>query len=231
MKSLTSLVLALLVCGSVSSRATLAMWQTQVNTGAVPAATNFTTVLGSAPITFNVGTLSGDRTFEFIVNASAGSAALPSQALLGTQVVANGRQGLKFDQCCNSARYGLTNFGVADFTSTIPSDFGRDVHVVYVSDGATTSLYTDGVFRFTFTTPLIQTGLQGLAAGLNTNGTYFDNVIGSVLGFASYDTALSPAEIATHASAFAAVPEPSTALLAGAVACGLVVARRRRVQA
>ena len=100
-------------------------------------------------------------------------------------------------------------------------------HVVFTSDGVTTDMFTDGIFRFNYPTPLRMTGNQGIgAATADGVGAFFDVMQGNILGFASYDSALSPAEVAQHNGAFAAVPEP------GVVALGLVslagLARRRR---
>jgi hypothetical protein len=224
MNLIARLSAAALFCFSATpSNATLSMWQTEVGTGAAPAATLFTTVPGGAPILFNVGNLTGDRSFEFIVNSPSGGI---SQALIGSQDPSVGRQGLKFDQCCNTGLYGMTNFGVIDYNSTQATDFGRDVHIVFTSDGATTNLYTDGIFRFNFPTGLIITGTHGLGAGDNF-GVFFDVMAGDIKGFASYDTALTAAEVLQHNNAFSAVPEPAGALLSGLAALGLFMRRRR----
>src|SRR5262249_20778230 len=133
----------LLFATATASQATLSSWQSAVTGGSTaPATTLFTTVPGGSPILFNVGNLSGDRSFEFIVNSPSRGI---SQALMGSQAPSVGRQGLKFDQCCNTGFYGMTNFGVIDYTSTTPTDFGRDVDIVFTSDGSTTNMYTDGV--------------------------------------------------------------------------------------
>lgn len=224
MNSPTILTSAILLASMAGSQATLSAWQTEVsNVGTAPATTRFSTVQGGSPIIFNVGTLTGDRSFEFIVNSPSGGI---SQALIGTQDPANGRQGLKFDQCCNTGLYGMTNFGVIDYNSSTPTDFGRDVHIAFTSDGSTTNMYTDGIFRFSYPTGLIMTGNQGLGAGDNF-GTFFDVMAGNILGFASYDSALSAAEVLQHNNAFTAVPEPTGSLLAGLAGFGMLVRRRR----
>jgi hypothetical protein len=222
MKTPPLLASAILLVSTAASRATLAMWQAEVTgAGTAPAATQFTTVAGGAPIIFNVGALAGDRSFEFIVNAPSGGL---SQALMGTQDPLNGRQGLKFDQYPNTGVYGMTNFGVIDYNSTIPTDFGREVHIAFTSDGISTDLYTDGIFRFNFPTGLIMTGDQGLGAADNF-GVFFDIMAGDILGFASYDSALSAAEVLQHHNAFV-IPEPASALLSGLALMGLLVRRR-----
>lgn len=204
------LALALFAAGGQFSHATLADWQNQVsNVGATPAATNFTTVNGTAPMTINVGALSGDSSFEFIVNA--GFAGL-SSALLGNRTD-NGRQGLKFEQFNDTGVFGITNFGVVDILSDDTPPANIDTHVAFVSDGSSsTDLYVNGANVHTFVAPLVIFGSQGLAGVIQNNGGPFDLLDGNIFGFASYDVALTPAEVATHSNAFF-VPEPSSAAL------------------
>jgi len=221
-------VIAWLASASLS-QAALADWQNQVTSvGATPAATVFTLTSGTSPVLTDVGALSGDRSFEFIVNAGLGGA---SSALLGSRGGVNGNQGLKFEQWQDSGVYGLTVFGVVDFYSTTLAALGTDTHVAFTSDGTTgTDLYINGSLVHTFAgTPLALTGLQGLGGIYDSGpGTYFDLLDGSILGFASYNSALSAAEIQAHY--FAVVPEPSTVTLlglAGAILFGWMIRRRR----
>lgn len=211
-----------LLCAASVTRATLVDYQNQVTgAGTPPASTHFTTVSGTAPATVDVGSLSGDRTFEFIVNAGLGGR---SSAVLGGR--AAGGQGLKFEQWDDTALMGLTNFGVEDLNSDVPSPANVDTHVAFVSDGSNTDLYVNGVNEYTFAgAPLTLTGTQGLAGVLETTGAYTDVLDGNVLSFASYDSALPPAEVATHAAAFALIPEPGGLLAVGTLA---LLARRRR---
>jgi len=125
-------------------RADLASWQTQVNTGASPSATRFTSVSGSSPVNINVGSLSWARSFEFVYNA-AGAAV--SKSVLGSRDPASGAQVLKINQWNNTGKYGLSALGVADDTfnfNTIPN---QQVHLVFTSNGSTTTLYVNGVDR------------------------------------------------------------------------------------
>ncbi len=71
-----------LVIGASSAHAALSHWKTAVGTGTTATATKFTTV--STPETINVGTLSGARSFEFIVNAGSTPVVPQAQVLLGT---------------------------------------------------------------------------------------------------------------------------------------------------
>lgn len=85
----------------------------------------------------------------------------------------------------------------------------------------------NGVNIFTFVgTPLVILGEQGLAGVFNSNGSFNDVLDGNILSFASYDSALSPAEIATHSEAFF-IPEPSSAVMAACAAVGMLARRRR----
>jgi hypothetical protein len=213
-----------LLAGSSVARATLTDYQTQVTTvGTTPASTNFTTVSGTAPVTVDVGALSGDRTFEFIVNAGLGGF---SSAFMGAR--AGGGQGLKFEQWQDTGLLGMTNFGVIDLNSDVASPQNVDTYVAFVSDGTNTDLYVNGVNEHTFAgTPLALTGMQGLAGVLETTGAYTDVLDGNILSFASYDSALTQAEITTHATAFALIPEPGSVGLLAAAGLGLLARRRR----
>ena len=229
--SLNLLVVGASLASASFSRAALTDWQNQVTSvGATPAATVFSTTSGSSPALVDVGALSGDSSFEFIVNAGAGGA---SSAFLGTRS-ANGNQGLKFEQWQDSGVYGMTVFGVVDLYSGTTATLGADTHVAFVSDGTSgTDLYVNGALAHSFAgTPLALTGMQGLA-GISDGGaaTFLDILDGNILGFASYDSALSAAEVFDHYNYFAVVPEPSTLALLGLAGLGLLgtmLQRRRR---
>jgi hypothetical protein len=88
-----------------------------------------------------------------------------SQALLGSQDPASGRQGLKVDQYQNTGMYGMTDFGVLDYTSTVPYILNQDVDIVYVSNGVDTQMYLNGALAYTFVgVDLTITGLNGIGA-------------------------------------------------------------------
>ena len=205
------------------AEATLSDWQNQVtNAGATPTVTNFTTVSGTAPLLLDVGALSGDRSFEFIVNAGLAGG---SGAFLGHRQE-NGAQGLKFEQWQDSGLLGITNFGVVDLYSDDLAPVNVDTHVAFVFDGVSdTHLYLNGANVFTFAgTPLVMSGMQGLAGVAESIGGFTDPLDGNILGFASYDVALTGAEVAAHSNAFF-IPEPSAAALLGVA--GLALLRRR----
>ena len=221
---------SLLSLSAAPCHATLSMWQAEVAAGTAPAATLFSTI--TSPILFDIGALSGDRSLEFIFNGNAAAEGSVSSALIGTQSVANGRQGLKYEQWNNTGFFGATAFGVADYTSTVPVQDNVTLHAVFTSNGVTTDFYLNGSLAYTFDSlGLALTGVQGLGAASTADGSgFFDVLSGSIQGFASYDSALSPSEISSHFAAFTAVPEPGSAALA-ALAGFACLGRRRRARA
>jgi hypothetical protein len=218
-------VFAILLAGAVSAEATIDDWWNEVDSDTQPAATLVGSVSGSAPQVFHVGTLSEDRSFEFIVNAGVAGM---SSALMGNQS-SNGSQGLKFEQWQETNFMGMTNFGVVDLISDVAPTLFTDTHIVFTSDNVDTSLYVNGTKVFTFFGfPLLLDGDQGIAATFNGGG-FTDALDGEILGFASYDSALSDSEVKAHYDAFIAVPEPSTLGIAAMAGIGLLARRRRPV--
>lgn len=226
MKLPSVITASILALTAASSHATLAMWQAEVGSGTATVSTVFDTVNGATPQMIDVGALSGDRSFEFIYNAAGGGA---SQALIGSQNGASGAQGLKVNQWNNTGMYGMTDFGVADHTSTAAYLIDQDVHIVFTSDAVDTTMYINGASAYTFAgVDLTVTGLTALGAASNPDGTaFFDNLAGNIYGFASYDSALSAAEVLSHYNAYAAaVPEAGTSGLL--LLAGIAAARSRR---
>lgn len=219
-------IFAVAICAGNSADADLAGWQSEVTSnGTTAAATHFTTVNGSAPTTINVGSLSNEMTFEFIVNSGGNGA---SQTLLGDRL--GNDQGIKFEQWNDTGNYGITNFGVADFDSRIAHTTGTDIHLVFAFDGTDTFIWVNGVNVGTMTTDLGITGTTGLGNFLDSDGISFggdDALDGDILGFASYDAELSGAEIGTHFAAFSAVPEPSSCGMLALASIGFFVRRRK----
>ncbi len=210
---------------ATTGRAGLPEWQAQVTTGTAAASTYVKDVDGPAasglfPVSWDVGALSGDRSFEFIVFAGDAGA---SSALMGF----SGVQGLKFEQWNNTGTLGLTDFGVADHVTAEPSPLHVETHLVYAYDGADTHLYVNGALRHTFAGVALEAaGSQWLGAVSDAAGaSFFDPLDGRILGFASYDAALPPAEVAAHHGAFAAgVPSFSLPAWQAAVAAETVPA-------
>lgn len=229
------LLIVICLLGTTSTaRADLDMWLTEVNTGS---ASSFVGTNYSTPTVVDIGYLFGERTYEFVVNAGeTGSSALMADR------VDNG-WGIKFEQWNNTQRFGITEFGVADHTSNVPTPYNQDVHVAFVVRDFSTSpfpgfedyrteIYLNGVYQETMGTSLGQlSGTTAVGGGLDANGVdFFDVLNGTVKGVATYDVALSADELLTHSSAyFTSVPEPSSLIgLMGILATGIVVARVRR---
>lgn len=188
--------------------AALPEWQTAVQAGTAPAATYFKgetgpAISGQYPVSVDVGGLTGDRSFEFIVFAGETGG---SSALMGFA----GIQGLKFEQWNDTASLGLTDYGIADHVAPEPSPFYLETHLVYAYDGADTHLYVNGELKHTFVgVPLEGTGQQWLGAVSDAAGSFFgDPLDGRILGFASYDVAVPAEEVEAHATAFATATTP-----------------------
>lgn len=203
-----------------TSNAALTQWQTEVGNGTSAAATLFTTV--SAPQQFDIGTLTGARTYEFIVNASTAGV---SGALIGDARTGSGRQGMKFDQ---ANQYGITDYGVIDRTSGVTPIVNTNIHLAFVFDGTDTTIYENGSLVATMAgVSLRLTGDTTLAGAINDDTTNSDPLNGDILGFASYDSALTSTEITTHSNAFTTVPEPSSAALLSLAGLTLILRRRK----
>jgi hypothetical protein len=208
-----------------SAHAGLVQWVAQVNTG-TPATFVATNVF--TPSVVDIGTLSGDITYEFVVNgadrASAGS-------LIGS--LADGQsQAIRFEQFPNTNEYGVTQYRIGDYVFGVTTTFGADVDLAFVVNSAagTTALFVNGTDTGT-TVPVALTlhGQVGVGATYIGGNAFLDpsqdSFEGTVLGFATYDAALSSAELKAHADAYfgsAAVPEPATGTLFGLGFIGFV---------
>lgn len=209
-----------------SARADLNQWATEVNAGGPPnfLGTNITPIPG----TVDLGAMSGDITYEFVVNANRVGA---SSALLGSFT---GGQAIKFNQWNNTGYYGLTAYGVADYDFGVPTTFGSDVVLAFVADSAagTTSLFVNGADTgASVPLALNLNGLVGVGGAVRANGTFIDPLDGQMLGLAVFNRKLTGDEIRSHADAYSAdvIPEPGTlALLLGALPMGSLALRRRR---
>ncbi len=213
-----------LAIGASSAHAALSHWKTAVGTGTSATATKFTTV--SSPETINVGTLSGARSFEFIVNAGSTPIQFGRSALFGDFST---DQALEWEGFQNNNNYGMYyGDGGGTIDSGVAHTADTDTHLVFTTDGTNTYLYVNGALAHTFTgTALYFSGTTGLG-GILSGSSFVSALPGNILGFAAYNSQLSATEIAAHSAAFVrAVPEPSTTALLGLGGLALILRRRK----
>lgn len=204
-----------------SASANLIQWLAEVNSGSpapVFVATNVFT-----PSIVDIGALSGDITYEFLVNGQDRAAA---GSLIGS-LTGGQNEAIRFEQWHNTGTYGATKYSVADYDFFVPTTYDTDVVLDFVVNSAagTTRLFVNGVdsgatvpFALTLHGPVAFGGTAMPGGGFLGD----DSFAGTIIGFASYDGALSSTELKKHADAFfAVVPEPSTwtTLLTGGIAC------------
>ena len=192
--------------------------------------TFLTTNASTSPEPVNIGTLAGNNTYEFIVNAKADLTS--SDALMG---VGDGGEAIKFDQFPDSGDYGATIYTVADYRFNVQETLGTPVVLDFVAHPAagTTQLFVDGVdtgSSVPFAVAL--SGEVGLGASIYGNDQFTDEFNGTILAAATYNSSLSASEIAAHSNAyFATVPEPPTLAMLAAGAIGLLGYHWRRRRA
>ncbi|QQL46388.1 PEP-CTERM sorting domain-containing protein [Sulfuriroseicoccus oceanibius] len=137
---------------------------------------------------------------------------------------------MKLEQWNNTGKFGATIQGIADYSLATDSIFGEDVHVVFRrnNDGGTMDLFVNGAFveqHGAKTNWRMDGGVGTLGANWNNNA---DFATGDMFGVASYDVALSDAEIGNLYAAYAvAVPEPSSTALLGLGGLALILRRRK----
>jgi len=152
--------------------------------------------------------LSGDASYEFHFKAIKSGAS--------TAIAGNNAFALKLDQWNEQGVFGTTVFGVADnvFTpvegKSVASVFDRDVHVVVVNDTAAgeTRLYVNGD-RVGVLDGNFELAGEAKVMGARINANTDPMGEGSVMHkWATYNSALTDAEIADLAAAVAVEVEP-----------------------
>ncbi len=207
MKSIFTFLFAVLGAATVAT-AGVDQWQALATSGGA----GFITTNITEPTQMDIGSYdtgtNGGVTYEIIYNADVGGA---SSAFLGSQggAPAGADAGLKLDQWNNTSKFGVTTFGVADFTGVTDSIFNEDAYVAYVADGTDMTLYVNGQEAEVITgASFALSGLTGIGHAYNHgSGASVDPLNGEIIGVAVYDSALAGDAIAANYNAFA-VPEP-----------------------
>ncbi len=152
---------------------------------------------------YDIGDLSGDITYEFIVRSNPDETQA-SMALIG-EMFAN-KAGIKYEQWNNTGTYGATLFGVVDLDFGVPTAPGENTHLTFVSSEelATTTLFVNGDEAASVDRAITLNGIVGLGRAIrDAEGAGFvDDFDGSIFGVAIYDVALTTAKIKRNAGAF-----------------------------
>ncbi|MFD2160275.1 PIG-L family deacetylase [Rubritalea tangerina] len=211
-----------LLCISQSIANDLSAWlsQAQATGGNVSASTNGGNgwvLNGSTGVAYDFGALDAlegkaidGATVEFIFNIekTRGSVAI---AAVGGDSSTGAHNVFKLEQWNNTGKFGMTVPGVADYTFTTDSVYGRIAHVVFRrnNDSGTMDLFIDGVFveRHGAKSDWRLDG-GGSHLGSFPNGST-DVSTGHMLAVASYDQALSNQEIhALYGSYLGSLSDP-----------------------
>jgi hypothetical protein len=155
---------------------------------------------------YDIGELSGDISYEFIVQSNPDEIE-PSMCLIGRRDFGDVQAGLKYEQWNNTGTYGATIFGVADYDFGVPNDPGVVTHLVFVSnaDLGVTDLFVNGAYRGSVPAAITLSGVVGIGFGAQDRegfDPYFDDFDGEIFGVAIYDRALSMGEIRLNADAY-----------------------------
>lgn len=174
--------------------------------GPVPAAklTNAVTFTGTAGAPFNFGTVTGDGTFEFIVEGK------PSTANGYLAVGANKTSNLRFEQWNNTGQMGFTQLGLADYLFT-PAVVSPETikHITYVWSGTgKMTIYVDGGLAATANGVTPAFGLPTGIGRLGSNPGNGEGMVGTIYRVTCYDSVITDEAIRRHADAFAGVLRP-----------------------
>ena len=177
---------------------------------------------GTAGVPYDYGTLGGsEATVEYIFNLSDSGVSVALGSVYGWDTE---RNTYKLEQWNDQGIFGVTLEGYYDETYPgIASTFDVLTHAVFVTFDGHQELFLNGVSQGIDTRVggWWTTGGEGLL-GSHSNGTA-DVPIGDIFGVASYNRALTGAEIVALNNA---IPEPATMALLGLG--GLALIRRRK---
>ncbi|MDA7649513.1 CotH kinase family protein [bacterium] len=171
--------------------------------------TSATTLNGSNSFPFNFGAVSGESTFEFIVEGDPVAGGRDGYLAVGS----NSSSSLRYEQWSDTGQLGFTQGGVADYTfSPLVLSPTEATHVTYVWDGdGRMDLYLDGTLvgqntavASSFNMPT-GNGLLGNNAAAGNEG-----MVGTIHRVTIYNEALTSEDIERHSNAYNDVPEPPT---------------------
>ena len=205
--------LSLFLLSPVTLRGSVESYDAAVTTdstgGLVPAArlTTATVFTGANRLGFNFGTVSGDATFEFIVEGNPGAIAGSGFLAVG----ANASSSLRYEQWQNTSQLGFTQLGVTDYlfnpgvaSPTVPT------HIAYAWQASTLTmrLYVNGVqvgTRPSVTSAFAMPAGQGWLGGNPTGG---ELMVGTIHRVTTYDDLIAPEVIQRHADAYNGIVRP-----------------------
>ena len=224
--SISAVAAALALAPSAS--ATLASYDAAIaadNGGGLPYAgilSSAQTFNGSNIAAVDFGSITGAATFEFILEGDP--VAGGRNGYIG-RADANAGNSLRYEQWDDTGTLGFTRSGVADYNLGVPSPTTA-THVTYLWDGAgTMELFIDGVSSGTVNGATFEmpTG-PGHLGNVSDGGG--EGMVGTIHRMTTYDSALSTAQIASHANAWL-IPEPTGVALFGLAGFAMILRRRR----
>jgi len=178
---------------------------------------------------FDFGAISGSSTFEFILTGDPNLDGRTGQDAFLAVATGNSANSLRYEQWDNTGQLGFTRSGVADhtFTALEAASPTTDTHVAYrwTSDTNTMDLFINGALVDTVANAEFDMPSGPGLLGNNEGGN--EGMVGTIHRVTTFDSALSEADISSHAIAFTGIPEPSSILLSSIAALALL--RRKRL--
>lgn len=110
-------------------------------------------------------------------------------------VLVSGNAGeLKLDQWNATGKVGLTEFGVADYVFDYSAPIGEWVHLTFVCDQKSTSLYVNGEYKDQIQAAIAMPGLR-IGANAKTDLSDSGNIVGTLDEIKLFNKALSADEV------------------------------------
>lgn len=197
----------------VSAHASLTLYDEAIaadETGAGPVPASKLTVAvtldGSNRSAFNFGAVSGDSTYEFVVEGDPVAGGQDGFLAVGS----NSSSSLRYEQWNDTGQLGFTQGGVADYTfSPLVLSPTEATHVAYVWDGdGRMDLYLDGTLVGQNTSVASSFGMPTGAGFLGNNAGSSEGMVGTIHRVTVYNEALTSDDIVRHSNAYNEVLEP-----------------------